>query len=231
MTVFRKLQAARLELVNSGIKKTGYNSYGKWHYYELGDFIPTVHRLFDAVGLCGIFNIDNVTATLTIFDNEDGTHVTFSSPVVMATNGKGQDIQSLGATHTYMRRYLWLMAMEIVEADAVDSQPQEEKKPEPKVSKPKEEAPKKPEVPAKIAGKPGEFQITVQAEDTCETLEWIELVRDAAHLLLDFCKSKEDVLTIFQKNKAIFERVKTIDPEFFKEMMGKFTEVNNKFGA
>jgi hypothetical protein len=33
MSVYRKLQAARLDLINSGIKKTGHNSYGGWNYY------------------------------------------------------------------------------------------------------------------------------------------------------------------------------------------------------
>ena len=63
MTVYRKLQSARLELVNSGIKKTGYNTYGNWKYYELGDFIPTVHKLFDAVGLCGVAAVASLLFT------------------------------------------------------------------------------------------------------------------------------------------------------------------------
>jgi len=66
MSVYRKLQSARLELVNSGIKKTGHNTYGGWKYYELGDFIPTVHKLFDAVGLCGVVTFNDV-ATLTVY--------------------------------------------------------------------------------------------------------------------------------------------------------------------
>jgi hypothetical protein len=48
-------------------------------------------------------------------------------------------------------------------------------------------------------------------------------------MLLDLCSSDADVMTIFKKNKALFDTVKTTDPEFFKEMMGKFTETKNKF--
>jgi hypothetical protein len=41
--------------------------------------------------------------------------------MVYASMEKLQAIQNLGSTHTYMRRYLWLMCMEIVENDAVDA--------------------------------------------------------------------------------------------------------------
>ena len=63
MTVFRKLQAARCELSKQGLKKSGFNSFGGWKYYELGDFMPAVNQLFDAVGLCGIVRFGEV-ATL-----------------------------------------------------------------------------------------------------------------------------------------------------------------------
>ena len=91
MTVFRKLQAVRHELVNSGIKKTGHNAFGGWNYYELGDFIPTAHKLFDAVGLCGVVRFGD-NATLTIYDTDDGSSVVFTSPIVYAEAAKGQPI-------------------------------------------------------------------------------------------------------------------------------------------
>jgi hypothetical protein len=121
MTVYKKLQAARLQLVNSGIKKTGHNTYGGWFYYELGDFIPTVHKIFDEIGLCGVVTFEE-TATLTIHNSDDGSFIEFATPIVYAEAAKGQPIQMLGSTHTYLRRYLWLMAMELVEADVVDAE-------------------------------------------------------------------------------------------------------------
>jgi hypothetical protein len=36
-------------------------------------------------------------------------------------------VQNLGAVQTYIRRYLWVAALEIVEHDAVDSSPGKEK--------------------------------------------------------------------------------------------------------
>jgi len=129
MTVFKKLQKARLSLVQSNLKKSGKNAFAKYEYFELGDFIPTIHKIFDEVGLCGVFTFGETQAFLIIHDTEkEGATITFATPLVMANNPKGQAIQDLGSTHTYLRRYLWLMAMEIVEHDTVDAitDPQEQ---------------------------------------------------------------------------------------------------------
>jgi len=123
MSVFKQLQKARTMFLSSDIKKSGKNKFAGYEYFELGDFIPAIHKIFNEVGLCGVVRFTNDTASLTVYDVEDVAHgnVEFTSPMVFAENAKGQAIQSLGSTHTYMRRYLWLMAMEIVEHDSVDA--------------------------------------------------------------------------------------------------------------
>jgi hypothetical protein len=105
MTVFKKLQTARYELSQANVKKSGHNSFGGWKYYELGDFIPTINKIFNNVGLCGVFTFGE-TATLTIYDTEDSASIQFSTPIVYAESNKGQPIQLLGSTHSYLRRYL-----------------------------------------------------------------------------------------------------------------------------
>lgn len=120
MTVYKKLQEARFRLVNTTIQKTGKNKFAGFEYFELGDFIPAIQKIFNEVGLCGVVSFTDI-ATLTVYDADDGTSIQFCTPIVNAENAKGQPIQSLGATHTYLRRYLWLLALEIVEHDAVDN--------------------------------------------------------------------------------------------------------------
>lgn len=228
MTVYRKLQAARHELVNSGIKKTGHNTYGNWKYYQLEDFIPTVNRIFDAVGLCGVVTFGEM-AILTVYDTEDGSSVQFFSPIVYAENNKGQAIQVLGSTHTYLRRYLWLLAMEITENDHIDSEKQKEepvtiKKPEPQV---------KP--PAIIQGKSdgskddGEWFMRINAEDGCTMEQWVTAVEDAAEIALEQAKSKKDVTTIFTKNRNIFEKMEKETPDAYKSLMTKFGAAKQSF--
>jgi hypothetical protein len=143
MTVYAKLTKARLNLLSVDMKKSGKNKFAGYAYFELGDFIPHVHRIFDEVGLCGVFSFEGPNVTLTIHDSEGTGSIAFASPVVSALSPKGQPIQDLGSTHSYLRRYLWLMAMEIVENDAVDAgdpdvKP-EVKKPEPKKVEKKDE--------------------------------------------------------------------------------------------
>jgi hypothetical protein len=221
MTVYRKLQAARLELVNSGIKKTGHNTYGGWKYYELGDFIPTVHKLFDAAGLCGVVSFTDV-ATLTVYDTETSEKVEFSTPIVYAEAAKGQPIQMLGSTHTYLRRYLWLLAMEIVESDAVDAAPQEEK------AEPVKIAPKtKP--PAKIEGKEGPWQLKITTDDSGDMADWIEAVKKAVGIMLQHAKDERDVMDIFKVNRTIFDRLKADAADAYAAMMADFSAAKNGF--
>lgn len=222
MTVYRKLQAARHELVNSGIKKTGHNSYGGWKYYELGDFIPAVHKIFDAVGLCGVVTFGE-TATLTVYDTEDGSSIQFATPIVYAENNKGQAIQVLGSTHTYLRRYLWLLAMEIVEADTVDAEKQEEKK------EPVRIIPKTIEGTSDGSKDDGPWFMRINAEDGCTTEQWIEAVKDAAEVAIELAKSATDVTNIYAKNKAIFTKLKEIDAKAHTELVAKFASAKKSF--
>ena len=220
MKVFKKLQTARYQLSQANIKKTGHNSFGGWKYYELGDFIPTIHKIFDTVGLCGVFTFGD-TATLTIHDTEDGSSVEFSTPIVYAESNKGQPIQLLGSTHSYLRRYLWLMAMEIVEADQVDSE-QQEVKPEPiKI------APKKP--PARIEGREGPWYVKVEADPEVDMNEWLNLVTEAFRIALSQAQTERDVLDIFKVNKNIFDRLEKDAPDEFSILMSNFKQARESF--
>lgn len=222
MSVYRKLQATRVELANSGIKKTGYNSFGNWHYYELGDFIPTVHKLFDMVGLCGVVTFGE-TATLTIYDTEfTDQKIEFSTPIVYAEAAKGQPIQMLGSTHTYLRRYLWLLAMEIVSDDAIDSQEQKEK------AEPVKIAPKAVKPPAKIEGKEGPWQLKINADPDANLQDWIYIVKQSASIMLSAAKSEKDLMDIFKVNRVIFDRLKADGLEDYTAVMADFTKAKDE---
>jgi hypothetical protein len=133
----------------------------------------------------------------------------------------------LGAVQTYLRRYLWTNAFEIVEHDALDAttggiEPVKKIEPKPVAVPQKVEA--KP-----IVGQKGEWQITAPAVPEGDATEWLKLIQTSCHLLLDLCSNEEDVMHIFKKNKVLFDKVKATDAVFFKEMMVKFTETKNKF--
>ncbi len=129
--VYEKLAEARVMLQNKKLKKSGYNKYGGFNYFELSDFLPSVNEIFAQLKLCSQFSLtkeiydDNATndvAKLFVINTEEPSDVLlFSSPVAEANMKGAVAIQQLGAMHTYMRRYLWLIAMEICENDEIDA--------------------------------------------------------------------------------------------------------------
>ena len=203
MTVYKKLQKARVLLNASSIKKSGKNKFAGYDYFELGDFLPTVNEIFDSVGLCGVVNFGE-QATLTVYDTDGDGQVTFSSPLVFAENAKGQAIQSLGSTHTYFRRYLWLLALELTEHDSIDSLPQEDK-------------PKPIAVEVKPVVKPQEPEQNLDA---------------LAEVLItygDTCEDLKELGSFWKKNQAGIDQMKINKPELFKQLQSAFAQYKSKF--
>ena len=124
--IFEKLQNARVLLQKRNLKKSGKNSFAKFEYFELKDFLPSANEIMEEVRLTPIFNINNEEAMLDIYDQDSLETITFKTPVADATTlskeGKpvNLEIQTLGSKHTYLKRYLYLNAFEIVEGDSID---------------------------------------------------------------------------------------------------------------
>jgi hypothetical protein len=121
MSVFTKLNQARIKLQNTELTKSGHNKFAGYRYFELGDFLPTVQSIFSDLGLCGIVSYGTDIASLTIVDTEDSSNIVITSPMGSAALKGCHEVQNIGAVETYQRRYLWVTAMEIVEHDAIDS--------------------------------------------------------------------------------------------------------------
>lgn len=225
MSVYKKLQEARILLQNTKLNKSGKNKFAGYEYFELGDFLPQIQNICKNIGLCGMVSFTATDAYLTIHETEGDGFVTFTSPMSSAALKGCHDVQNLGAVQTYLRRYLWTNAFEIVEHDALDATTggvEPVAKIAPKVE------PKKPD-PKPITGEKGEWQIVAPAKPEGDTKEWLDLIKSASHMLLDLTANEEDVMLIFKKNKVLFDTVKTTDAVFFKEMMGKFTERKTLF--
>lgn len=220
MSVYKKLQEARVMLHHTQLNKSGKNKFANFNYFELGDFIPQVTDIFNKVGLCGVVSFTGDTAYLTVHETEGDGFITFTSPLVYASVEKTQPIQNLGSTHTYLRRYLWLMCMEITENDVVDSV-------EPK-------APVKP-VSNTINVKPGEAKMTYTApkpttgpwglsvSDTEDVGAWMGALEAGCDGLLALATSADDVATIFKTNRSVFDKAKSLDETAYSKIMEKFT--------
>ena len=225
MSVYKKLQQARMLLQGTKLTKSGKNKFAGYEYFELGDFLPAIQKICHEIGLCGAVSFTEHMAYLQINDVEDGTSIMFTSPMSSAALKGCHDVQNLGAVQTYLRRYLWTNAFEIVEHDALDATTGAvEVKPVAKV----EPKPAPKPVP-KIEGQKGEWQIVAPGKPGENVEDWLDLIKTASHALLDLTENEEDVMLIFKKNKVLFDTVKATDATFFKEMMGKFTAKKNEF--
>jgi len=122
MNVYEKLNSARKVFHSSQIKKSGRNNFAGYDYFELGDFIVPALRIFDSVGLAGYISFGKETAELRIVNLEKPDDVIVITSPMSEANLKGcHPVQNLGAVQTYIRRYLWVAALEIVEHDALDA--------------------------------------------------------------------------------------------------------------
>ncbi len=221
MNVYRKLQLARVLLQNNKLSKSGKNKFAGYEYFELGDFLPTIQSIFDDVGLFGAVTFDDKLATLTIYNTEGEGSIPFTSPMSQAELKGCHPVQNLGAVQTYLRRYLWTNALEIVEHDALDATTGSVE------VKPKA-APKPPQR-EEIRGKEGPWQMVTKEPPEGDPTDWLQTVGKTAETALALATSKSDVMDIFKMNKELFDAVKATDPEFFKNLMASFTAAKEKF--
>lgn len=128
--IYSKMQKARCEFQEKPLKKSGHNKFAGYHYFELGDFLPTINSLLEKYNLCSNISFDNEMATLTIVNAENTDEkLVFTSPMSNANLKGCHDVQNLGAVQTYLRRYLWVNAFEIVESDGLDATTGKDDKP------------------------------------------------------------------------------------------------------
>jgi len=136
--VYQKIQSVRTKLVDLKLKKTGRNTYSNFTYYELGDFLPSLNRLMNDEGLTTRFVIQSkrhnspekaVLEVINSTNPED--RIVFYTETAEVEIGNKKDgtggaepIQNLGGKITYLRRYLLMIAFEIVESDQVDAKKQ-----------------------------------------------------------------------------------------------------------
>ena len=233
MSVHKKLMAARLELQGRKLNKSGHNKFAGYKYFELGDFLPSIQEIFAQQGLCGVVSFLPDVAVLTITDMDDGTYIHINSPMSSAALKGCHEVQNLGAVQTYLRRYLWVTAMEIVEHDALDATTGAETTNAKQPFKPATKADNTPAVktvngypvdenlktigPKVLVGKVGDWQLKVE-----ESGNWADAVKAATDVCLTFAKAPEDVQNIFKNNRVIYDKLKEENKPIYDDIMTQF---------
>lgn len=235
MNIHKKLQQARMMLQNTQLKKSGHNKFAGYNYFELGDFLPAIQQICDKVGLCGTVSFTSDMAYLTIYDtdsNETNSFITFTSPMSSAALKGCHDVQNLGAVQTYLRRYLWVNAFEIVEHDELEPLTGKEdpvKKPEPAV-KPAYKTvgvtpDPKPPVKVEPAPKPAPVKgWTLSAEqEEHGSPEWVSAIKVGAEAALQMAQTADEVANIFKNNRVSFDKIEEVDKNAYADLMSKFS--------
>jgi len=130
-------------------------------------------------------------------------------------------VQNLGAVQTYLRRYLWVAALEIVEHDALDSsEPVVPEDAEPSVN-----PVKKAKFVKTVQGADRDWRIKIEEI----TGEWQNGMHNATDFILTFAESKDNVVKIFQTNRNLYDKLKEEHADIYADVMQLFTAAKAKF--
>ena len=190
--VYQKLLEARVLFMEEDVKKSGKNMKMSYKYFELQDIVPVATPIFQTVGLLPVTTFENDVATMTIINVDNPTeYINFTSPmreiepiISAKTGGEVTNaIQRLGSVETYQRRYLYMIALDIVESDAIEAATGDNPPPAPKPT-----APATPEKRQEVAK-------TLTAPDGNATELQIKGLKAALAKLMETDPTKEDFVT------------------------------------
>jgi hypothetical protein len=120
--IYERLSTVRTEFHSMKLKKTGHNKFANYFYFELGDFLIPALKLMDIHGVVTVISFGKEVASMKIVNvDRPDDFILIETPMSTAALKGCHEVQNLGAVQTYLRRYLWVAALEIVEHDALDA--------------------------------------------------------------------------------------------------------------
>ena len=231
LNVYQKLIKARKLFLNKGASKSGKNIQLSYKYFELDDIIPIATPIFEEVGLLPIVSIIENNATMVIVntDKSDET-IVFTVPFkqiepIISNQGKAvtNDMQALGSSITYIRRYLYMIALDICEADSiestvvnVDSTPVVKNEPKPVVKQESTPVVK----PIKVATPKEEKPLTTASSNASELQ--IKQLKEALVKFRDGSKERDEVVAKIAMQTKSFTSISKADCEAL------IIDINNK---
>lgn len=118
--VYQRLQVVRDALRSLDIKPTGRNESKDYTFYETADFWPHAVKLFAENGLFTYVSFGVELATLTILVIEDPKQQIQFFARTSIFRSLGSPVQDQAGADTYVKRRLYLTALELIEKDPVD---------------------------------------------------------------------------------------------------------------
>lgn len=124
--IYGKIMEARLMFLQSNPQKSGRNDFQKFHYYELDDIVPTATRICNELGIytevdmgSKFYGFATMTA-INIDEPKEQVHFRLKMPEINNANINNA-LQDTGRLETYLRRYLYMLFLDIAQNDEVDA--------------------------------------------------------------------------------------------------------------
>lgn len=117
--LYRKLQNARVDFKNKHVEARGRNNFNNFDYITLKDIVNEAIPILLENDLSIHHKFYLSPPRVELVDLETGYSEDFGSNAVMELDGKNhnQRLQALGSTESYLRRYIYLQILDIVEGD------------------------------------------------------------------------------------------------------------------
>ena len=124
--IYLKMAEARGNLQEVEFKKSAYNSFSKYYYFDLGDILPPIMQACNKFKMTPIFNMTKEVATLRIINAENvEEEILFTMPVHICNLKGCNEMQNVGGSQTFAQKYLYSAAFGISETDSTDRQDNE----------------------------------------------------------------------------------------------------------
>lgn len=204
--IYQKIMTARLQFLESNITKSGKNEFQKFSYYELKDIVPTAIRLCNDIGLYTEIDLGGTCvgyATLTVVNIDNPEEKTFYRIKMPETNNENMNkaLQETGASETYLRRYLYLLFLDIAENDEVDAADNRKTAKKPAVTNAKKPASPKRPSPPKRTTQP----MTANKKLTLSQKKQIKEIDERLVELIDS--------NLYPTMKSLFEKLQSMEEE------------------
>jgi hypothetical protein len=123
LNIYQKLLLVRDEFAREEVKKSGKNLQLTSYFFELKDIVPVARNIFAKYRLLPLTTFPNGKAVMTIVDvDKPDDKLVFELEVQTYEGNKAvTPPQAYGAVVTYYRRYLYMVALDIVEADYLEN--------------------------------------------------------------------------------------------------------------
>ena len=122
LNVYQKLLTARAKFLEHGVSKSGKHMELRYKYFELDDIVPIAISIFTEVGLVPLVSFTEEQALMTIVNTDNPEEaIPFSCPMRYPSENRAVNpVQALGSAQTYLRRYLYMIALDICEPDSIE---------------------------------------------------------------------------------------------------------------